>query len=518
MEKHPDDFLGFEEKSDRIVAEYKGRRIGVMDFAAILKQEVISNLAEYSSCVDCTMYVTSSDKSIATMLKSNFEEFKIDRGPIEIPEYMRGAKLVRILEYDSDANKNKYLVLNSSGYVTDLPASHYRITFQLKDLEDHAIPAYPVYYPTKGPGLFDYVNSSGDKVKAVNTYLPPFWISEFDKAEAKLPKEIDALFSQIEGDMDKKYFLYFLRQMIWSKNSSYLILQGSGGIGKTTMKSVFKALVGPSNFATGKNSIFKSVFNSAIENTKLMVFDEAHYTYDEEPFMKELPNPSISIEAKFKNATKETRIFSSFVLMNNKEKDNYIAYDARKFCPVRLKDRRLETVLSSEEIANISRKCGESLTLEDYDPKYIAQIAKYLWEKCDYGKLFPQGEYRGPKFWQICRTSMFSWQAALIEALEDPGTFLGNARGGEVLAAIEIGELSYSFLQSKILQSFKDGKKGRSAPKFPNDFSSARHFLNIYKDLNGNTVYTTKDIQDKYGYDDFYVVVPKTKRRPEDDL
>jgi hypothetical protein len=515
IEKNKNNFNGVVAKKDRLFISWKGANLSLQEFCTMLKNEVVGDSKQYMSASDVSIIFSSTEKKLVEFYKQKFRDYVVQK-EIPIPEELEGAQLLRLLDEETDISKARYAILNKKGFLSTLPASHFRISFEISNPEDSAKPVMPVYNPTFKKGLFQYETNAGDVVDAVNSYIPPKWVDYFEDAEPILPREVKGLFSQIDGDLDRKYFLYFLRKMIWGKNSSYLILQGSGGIGKTTMKSVFKALVGGSNFATGKNSLFKSVFNSSLENTKLMVFDEAYYTYDEEPFMKELPNPSISIEAKFKNSTRETKVFSSFILMNNKEKDNYIAYDARKFCPVRLHTRRLETVLNTEEIETITKKCGDSLNQSDYDPKYIASIAKYLYEKCDYSDLFPQGEYRGPKFWQICRTSMFAWQASIIDALENPIDYLGQAKGAEIINAIDAKQLSYSILQNKILQSFKDNKKGRSAPKFPNDYSSARHFLDIYRDLNGGIVYTTKNIPDKYSYDDFYVEVFKKEERDED--
>ena len=128
---------------------------------------------------------------------------------------------------------------------------------------------------------------------------------------------------------------------LFNRAYTFLILCGAGGIGKNRLKLVNKALHGHHNAIDGKKSTFTERFNSQLYDCTEAWFDELTYTMDMENVMKEIQNDTISIERKGIDATRSTKIYASSVISNNKPRDNYIAFDARKFVPLQLTNNRL---------------------------------------------------------------------------------------------------------------------------------------------------------------------------------
>lgn len=365
--------------------------------------------------------------------------------------------------------------------ISSLSAMFYITQCQITNPVKHAKFVLPIYEPTRELGYFDFRTPDGDELEAVNSYRPPLWTYYSEKLPDKLPREIEILFNQIKGSMDRKFFYHFLRQMLIGRNSVYLVLQGDGGTGKSIMKDVFRAIVGTHNYASGRINTLTGNFNSILAETKLVVFDELKYTQSEEAVMKEIPNSSISIEGKFKSATKNTKIFCSMMVMNNFKRDNYIAMDGRKFAPLRVSNKPLVELLSREQIEKIVTKCAD-ISDPGYDEAYVTQIGRWILKHGDHSNLFPQGEYKGSKYWELAHSSLTQWQRAVANALLDPGD-PGNA---DYRRIFQEGPNKFKEFKNTIT---KKGSRKDSGVKFPNDISAYREFLSIYKNLKGKKVF-----------------------------
>lgn len=405
-------------------------------------------------------------------------------------ERLRGMVLCKNVDENTSLTDIEYFLLNSQGYVSSIPAHHFIAANNITEPQLAAKPLIPRYRPDRGPGIFENTEASGDVRVFVNSYVPPVWKTYDGDLPDELPSEIKTLFDQVIGDMDRLYFFHFLNRMIESRNTSYLILQGTPGLGKTVMKLVFRALVGDQNYSDGKKSTLTGSFNSALQNRTLAVFDEFKYTLEEENILKEIQNGTISIEKKFRDSTSSTRIFVSMILMNNLPRDNYLSFDGRKFAPVTLSEDRLETKIPSSVIKAMTEKVDEGK--EGYDVAYVAQIGRYIVKHGYRPDLFPQGEYRGPKFWALCHSSMSAWQRATVIALEKPRSFFGNQIGVMIEDALQNGTLTMERLQNEITKKQKD----RAKINFPGDFSSAKGFLDLFRDTQGKKVYQTRDGND----------------------
>ena len=351
----------------------------------------------------------------------------------------------------------------------------------------------PEYLPRSKPGI-DKLKSKGKESVVFNKYIPPLWknYQEFDKLPDRLPTIFEKLVTHLFPIAEEReYFYAWLHASMYSRAFVYLVLCGAPGTGKNRLKLILRALHGHANSIDGKRSTLVERFNSQLSDSTLAWFDELHYDMDMENIMKELQNDTISIERKGVDATRATRIYASLVISNNKPRDNYIAFDARKFVPLKVTSKRLEQSMTKEEIDQLTAKV-ENEDSETFDIKFLAQIAKWI-KKHGKSNKWPQLEYKGPMFYTLAHTSMSRWQkkAATMVLEANPQTS----------ARITYDE-EKGFLWSS-MQEINQKKNGDRSLQFP-DFTSVKYFFDIFKDGQGRKAFKTRNVKDNI-MGDFWV-------------
>ena len=166
--------------------------------------------------------------------------------------------------------------------------------------------------------------------------------------------------------------------------------------------------------------------------------------------------------------------------------------------------------MTKEEIDLMSRKM-EFEDEADFDVSYIAQIGRWILKHGYRPDLFPMGEHRGPRFWELAFSSMFAWQKATVKVLTE---IEKHTKSPELIDRLKKGGgLLFSEVQSIAAKS----KNIRiTDADFPADYSTAMHFLTIFRGLNGEKVFEVTPTDDKF-YGDFYVKeIPR--KSDEDDL
>jgi ABC-type transport system involved in cytochrome c biogenesis ATPase subunit len=272
---------------------------------------------------------------------------------------------------------------------------------------------YRDYNPRMAPGPNTletrHVDNIIEGVVNFNTYVPPLWKempTKYKRPDLFI-KLIEHLFPK---EIERKYIYTWIYTSLVSRCHVYLVLCGRGGIGKSTLSIVLQGLHGESNYATGKKESLKR-FNSQILNTTLFWFDELYYSREDENTLKEWQNNKIAIEKKFHDTTQATRIYASMAISNNNPRDNYIPFDARKFAPLVLTEKRLEDSMTPDEIDFLVNKCDADS--DRYDPSFLYSVFKYC-EENSQPKSFPNMEYKGPMFYYLTHTSMTKWQRDAI--------------------------------------------------------------------------------------------------------
>lgn len=424
------------------------------------------------------------------------EEEKNLRRMEEIPEHFK--TLTLNVDPSHVGRDTKFYVTTQDEHLSYVSGPVYLKILGLQ--EDQAIGsariAVPEYRPRSRRGIIISKSDADEKMPIFNSYIPPDWKDVEPLPTKSLPKLFEKVVKHILPlAIEREYFYHWLYCSLFERSFVYLILCGAPGVGKNRLKLIMRALHGHTNTVDGKRSTLVDRFNSQLSDATLAWFDELHYNSDMENVMKELQNDSISIEKKNVDATKSTRLYASLVISNNKPRDNYIAFDARKFAPLVLNPKRLETSMTKDEIDLLTTKVQDPRK-KGYDPIFLASIVAWL-KKNGKSKKFSNCEYKGPMFYRLAHTSMTKWQKKAITVVieTDP------VRGGPRI----ILDKKKGFLWSSIEESIS--RKGDKSSVMP-DYSSVKHFFDVFLDGAGDKPFITENVPNSI-VNDFHVRVSK---------
>ncbi len=483
--------LKYDPAKQRPVATDRWGTINVEKFAKTLTGELGKRLKKYGDLFDAV-----HDMGLMSeMIQEHAKAKHVFSAPIEIeiPPELAGLTL----NCDMTAkgrDTDKFFMTHADETLSPISGEFYLMVNQMNMAQavGAARKVIPEYLPRDKQGISKKTTGDGKEYPAYNKYVPPFWT----KCGDKLPDELPPLFKKLVRHLfplplEREYFFAWLHSSMYKRSFVYMILCGAPGTGKNRLKLVMRALHGHINTIDGKKSTLVERFNSQLSDSTLAWFDELHYDMDMENMMKELQNDSISIERKGVDATRATRIYASLVISNNKPRDNYIPFDARKFAPLKIADTRLETSMTPAEINDLTLKV-EDQTSPHFDIKFIAQIARWL-KKHGKSDKWPNLEYRGPMFYMLAHTSMSRWQkkAATLILDADP-RHLGRA----------IYDKDKGYLWSTVQES-STKKNGDRSLQFP-DYTSIKYFFDVFKDGKGRKAFKTESLQENI-MGDFFV-------------
>lgn len=419
---------------------------------------------------------------------------------VQVPEYL--GNLTLNLDVGNQKRDLRFFLSDENEVIS--PFGGYTYIRSAKMTEDEAIDAarhvMPVYRPRSLNGVFKEGDERGVEINYFNTYIPPKWASY----EGDLPDRFPIIFQKLINHLfpleeEREYFFAWLHASLFERSYVYLVLCGPPAIGKNRLKLLIRALHGASNTTDGKRSTLSERFNSQWDETTLMWFDELHYDLNMENNMKEIQNVSVSIEKKGVDSSRSTPIYASSVISNNKPRDNYIAFDGRKFAPLLLTDKRLDEVMDAEELEKLNRYI-EDENKPGFSIKLLAQAGRWI-KKHGKKKRFSdkQLEYRGPMFYKLAHTSMSRWQKKAAHIMID-GTY---AHHNKVIIDKEKG-----YLWSALAEVSHKKHADRSL-QFP-DFSTVQHFFDHFLDGAGKKTFRTESVpKDILG--DFYVKIINKK-------
>ena len=433
-----------------------------------------------------------------------FEKYVDDLGLVEMSGVDPGSipEGVKLLTLNLDQSINDFkasLFCTRPDETVDRYTSGYMYTLMygmdMKTVMTKARKVVREYFPRNPPGIIENVVEAKSG-HTLNSYIPPKWVNYPDMH--KLPDRLPLLFEKLVNHLfplkiEREYFYAWAYASLFERAYVFLILCGAPATGKNRLKLVMRALHGYSNTVDGKKSSIDGKFNKQYKDNTLLWFDEIAYKAEHENNLKELQNDSISIEGKGVDSTNATPIYLSVAMSNNKPRDNYIAFDARKFAPLVINDKRLEHSMTPDQIDKLSKKVQNEDSPE-FDLRFVAQIAKWI-QKHGKSDKWPNLEYRGPMFWQLAHTSMTRVQKKIV-------MLLGEAENRTERMGYD--EKTNSFLWSVIHEkSYK--KNGDKSLQLP-DFTSARVFLEVFRDSKGEKVFRTEPIKDNI-MDDFRVFI-----------
>lgn len=390
---------------------------------------------------------------------------------------------------------DKFFCTHSDESISRISGESYLLLCGLSpvDAVDHARRVIPDYMPRGELGVSE-MRIDGKKEKIFNVYTPPLWM----KYKKPVPDRLPPLFEKLVRHLfpiqiEREYFYAWLHDSLFRRSFVFLILCSVPGTGKNRLKLVLRALHGHLNTIDGKKSTLVEKFNSQLSESTLAWFDELHYDSEMENTMKELQNDSISIERKGVDATRSTRIHASIVVSNNKPRDNFIAFDARKFVPLVVSAKRLEASMTSDEIDQLTQKV-EDQSSKTFDPAFLSQIAQWV-KRRGASKQWPNLEYRGPMFWTLAHTSMARWQKKAVTLLLEQNMSSAHRNGYDTKKEM--------FLWS-VLQEKTQRKNGDKSLQFP-DFTSVKAFFEIFRDGRGRKAFVTEQVTGENIMGDFWV-------------
>lgn len=472
----------------------KNGSMTVKKFAAYVRGELMKT-EEGITGYPKVLLACDKEEKMHELVEQYAEEHKLNANDqaVMIPEELKG--LVLNCDMTAKGRDDRFFLTHSDETVSRISGEVYIgiSGMKVQDAFDTARKVIPEYLPREAAGILD-IKYKGKESQVFNKYIPPEWKKYPYKR--KLPDELPSLFRKLVNHLfpikeEREYFFSWLYASLFERSFVYLVLCSKPGTGKNRLKLVMRALHGLANSVDGKRSTLVERFNSQLSDSTLAWFDELSYDMDMENVMKELQNDSISIERKGVDATRATRIHASIVISNNKPRDNYIAFDARKFVPLKVTGKRLEASMLPSEIDLLTKKV-ENEDADTFDIKFLAQIA--MWVK-KHGKnhRWANLEYRGPMFWTLAHTSMSRWQKrAAISVLE------ANPKSS---ARIVYNE-EKGFLWSS-LQEVTQKRNGDRSLQFP-DFTTVKYFFDIFKDGKGEKAFKTRSISGNI-MGDFYV-------------
>jgi hypothetical protein len=473
-----------------------GTSIEIKTFINLLKDRLGRRITKFPQVMEATFSVEDMADVLAEVYEPESEEVEV-----VVPEELKKYRL----NVNTAAKKGEdefFLTTIDREYVAPISGRYYisRCKIPLLDAYTLARPVIPVYLPRSGPGVIERKDKLLNvTINHFNTYVPPewaIWRKENPVAWKKLPKKPPVLLMKLLQHLipikkERQYLCAWLYASMTSRSYVYLILCGAPGAGKNRLKLLMRALHGAGNTVDGKKSTLTERFNSQLSRGTLTWFDELKYDSDMENVMKEIQNDYLSIERKGIDATSSSEIYASMAISNNKPRDNFIAFDARKFAPLVLGSSNLQNSMTIEEIEEFTKRV--EVGKPDFDVKYVAQIAKWLESVGPYNySLWPTLEYRGPMFWTLAHTSMSRWQKKAVSTLIDNKT------------GIKIGwdEKRKSHLWSKVEE--KIGRKDDKGLIFP-DYSSVKAFFDVFRDGEGRKAFETTMVEGNNILGDFWI-------------
>lgn len=481
--------LSYDPSKTRPLKLSTGPAYSIDKFASLLRNEHVDKIVDYPEIAKATKDVSKLREIVEDYSREN--KLLHDKRAGAIPDHLSNL----VLYWDVSEDDPCFFVATKEGRLYEASGNSYirMCGMDAEAVNREAIKVVRDYRPRSPGNTFVETGASGEPITIFNTYQLPEWMRYEGKLPDKLPEEFDLLVRHLFPiPIERKFFFHWLYGSLFDRAMTFLVLCGTAGAGKNVLKMVLRALHGDSNTVDGKGSTLKERFNSQLAESTLIWFDELRYTEETENVMKEMQNDSISIERKGVDASRSTRIYASAIVSNNKPRDNFIAFDARKFVPLQIAKSRLERSLTQEQIDKIT-KSVETAKNFSYDIKYIAQIGRWIQKhgRSD-RREWARYEYRGPMFYKLAHTSMTRWQKKIADML-----VMGKVEGSKIVYDPKKG-----YLWSSIDEQSKR-KHGEKALQFP-DNTTVNSFLDTFVGLKGEKVFQTTPIEGSL-VNDFYV-------------
>lgn len=269
-------------------------------------------------------------------------------------------------------------------------------------------------------GLFEYNPRStksskpeatpvGEVIK-YNKYVPPAWkVTQRDN-------ELDTLFLEffdtLFGTECRQYVIDWTWATVNTRVPVYLVMVGTGGIGKNLYAEALRQLHGQFNFKKAPATCLDTKFNGHLADCTILYYDECRFSSGEgrntrKNKLKEWANEFVPVEKKGVDAA-DQEIYCSAIIATNNDSDVDFEQADRKFSVVELSTIRLEKRMGVKRAHQ----------LWDYvlSDEFGGAFANWLEENAS-PNFESHIEYKGPRFNELVITSLYGWKQELREMI-----------------------------------------------------------------------------------------------------
>lgn len=328
--------------------------------------DAIDEIAIYNQLSSSVYSISESVVLNKTELKDKVEQFCQEYNPYE--QIQRIVKNFLIMPF----NKREWFIWNEGDYKTYNVKKDVvmKIFNKKQDYLRNSKNVSVSYTPKNKYGL---VKVAGEEV--FNSYQAPKWLENCYRYNKSIPvvtevPEIYKNFLMHLSNGDEKsynYILDWIAASLQSRNKMFLCTIGRAGIGKGVLANIIDALHGPKNHVMVEFSQINSNFTSLFNDKTFVYFNEANKVSSKELALMKMQNEETrKNEQKGVDAEMVDNYSNIYISSNNMDAFK-LDSDDRRFSFINLTEKRLETVMTQEEISNLyPKKDAEYTWLNDF--------------------------------------------------------------------------------------------------------------------------------------------------------
>jgi len=279
---------------------------------------------------------------------------------------------------------------------------------------------YLVFNPYES-NLYKEGDLYGQPIQYLNLYIPPKWMKEDGRGIVLTDSDIDELtcpeivmdfMSHLFPDEKCRDFVFsWMHHALVKRAETYLVLNGKKGAGKGLFCEVLLMnLMGENNYRIAPESILDSIFNSALDKTRMLVMDEIKVdSLKHLNRLKKYINNKQNIEKKGIDADTVVETFSSNVISNNSITDMMLEYDERRFSVPEITETPLLKSWGQAKINEFMAAMG--------DPDIQRQFGFWVLYKAKGEGSTPFSVWKGTRFNRIVYVSLAEWKKTIVDAV-----------------------------------------------------------------------------------------------------
>lgn len=314
----------------------------------------------------------------------------------------------------TDIQTGKHHLVTPEHQLLEASAFAYLSTFPQKQREDVVMMSPRVrlsYEPYSLQPMRILDDPIYGRISEYNTCTLPDWrYKEIPKVPC--PPMLEKHFKYFFRDDEKviHYFYSWMKQAVFKRCATYLVLCGTKGTGKNLLLDVFKKLVGSNNYGLAQRSFLTKEFNKVIKNKVIVGLDELIIkNFEQLEKLKAYINEEQNLEGKGIEADKVERIFASYVITNNSKMNLKFEQDDRRFSVLPIATTPMKQCFGDDYVARFAKEL-------ETNPKMVEDFGSFLYhyDTADFDNHTP---FKSETFYEIVLLSLNIWQRTLYDTL-----------------------------------------------------------------------------------------------------